>query len=172
MEDRPAIPLPLADLDSTIQVLRTRGHFTHEAWEECLAALQALRSEDEPNTTSDRVRLQDNGAFFTTRALVYQYDRPRTEFNILLYIPLQQKAARDGYIAGLVLHLKPFAQKHRQHVSGMAMAKIPGIPLGRNVLLGTIFVKETLRTITSPYPKPSCSLANSASVACWVQPAS
>ncbi|KAG5807312.1 hypothetical protein H9Q74_006607 [Fusarium xylarioides] len=44
-------------------------------------------------------------ALFTAQALVYQYDIPRTEVNIIIYIPLQQKAVREGYIAGLVLHL-------------------------------------------------------------------
>ncbi|KAF5610629.1 uncharacterized protein FSUBG_2890 [Fusarium subglutinans] len=49
IEDRPAIPLPPAHLEVIIGEIETRGDFTHEAWVECLTALEALRSEDEPN---------------------------------------------------------------------------------------------------------------------------
>jgi hypothetical protein len=49
IEDRPVIPLPPAYLEGIIGEVKARGDFTHEAWEECLTALEALRSEDEPN---------------------------------------------------------------------------------------------------------------------------
>ncbi|KAF4495033.1 TAM domain methyltransferase [Fusarium agapanthi] len=49
IEDRPAIPLPRAHLEGIIGEIKTRGDFTHEAWVECLIALEALRSEHEPN---------------------------------------------------------------------------------------------------------------------------
>ncbi|KAF5964037.1 hypothetical protein FCOIX_13594 [Fusarium coicis] len=49
IEDRPAIPLPRAYLEGIIGEVKARGAFTHEAWEECLTALETLRSEDEPN---------------------------------------------------------------------------------------------------------------------------
>ncbi|PNP58406.1 hypothetical protein FNYG_15069 [Fusarium nygamai] len=49
IEDRPAIPLPRAYLEGIIGQIKARGDFTHEAWVECLTALEALRSEHEPN---------------------------------------------------------------------------------------------------------------------------
>ncbi|KAF5989747.1 hypothetical protein FBULB1_592 [Fusarium bulbicola] len=49
IEDRPAIPLPRAHLQALIGKIEGRDDFTHEAWVECLTALEALRSEDEPN---------------------------------------------------------------------------------------------------------------------------
>ncbi|KAF5671582.1 hypothetical protein FDENT_10876 [Fusarium denticulatum] len=43
------MPLPRAYLEGIIGEIKARGDFTHEAWEECLTALEALRSEHEPN---------------------------------------------------------------------------------------------------------------------------
>ncbi|KAF5610631.1 uncharacterized protein FSUBG_2892 [Fusarium subglutinans] len=44
-EDRPKIPIPAANLDGIIEILRTRGHFTHEAWGKCLATLEAVKDD-------------------------------------------------------------------------------------------------------------------------------
>ncbi|CZR43585.1 uncharacterized protein FPRO_07498 [Fusarium proliferatum ET1] len=49
-------------------------------------SFRSFRNVNAQAHTSTR-RLQDNDAFFTTQALVYQYDMPRTEFNIVIYIP-------------------------------------------------------------------------------------
>ncbi|KAF5681541.1 hypothetical protein FCIRC_5511 [Fusarium circinatum] len=44
-EDRPHIPIPAANLDGIIDILRTRGDFTHEAWGKCLATLEAVEDD-------------------------------------------------------------------------------------------------------------------------------
>ncbi|KAF5989748.1 hypothetical protein FBULB1_593 [Fusarium bulbicola] len=46
VQDRPEIPIPVDNLDAIIQILRTRGHFTHEAWGKCLATLETVRDGD------------------------------------------------------------------------------------------------------------------------------
>ncbi|KAF5253824.1 hypothetical protein FANTH_1285 [Fusarium anthophilum] len=46
VQDRPDIPIPVDNLDAIIQILRTRGHFTHEAWGKCLATLETVRDGD------------------------------------------------------------------------------------------------------------------------------
>ncbi|KAF5586464.1 hypothetical protein FPCIR_7880 [Fusarium pseudocircinatum] len=47
--DRPTIPLLRAHLESIIGEIEAKGGLTYEAWDECLTALEALRSEHEPN---------------------------------------------------------------------------------------------------------------------------
>ncbi|KAF5586463.1 mRNA 3 end-processing YTH1 [Fusarium pseudocircinatum] len=46
IEDRPYIQLPVANLDSIIQILHARGQYTHEAWEKCLTTLETVKEEE------------------------------------------------------------------------------------------------------------------------------
>ncbi|KAF5530578.1 hypothetical protein FMEXI_13464 [Fusarium mexicanum] len=43
-------------------------------------------TKNSPSELQSPRRLQDNGDLFTTPAIVYQYDMPRTEFNSFIYI--------------------------------------------------------------------------------------
>ncbi|KAF5630306.1 hypothetical protein F52700_7328 [Fusarium sp. NRRL 52700] len=50
IEDRPHVALPLSHLESIIGALRTRGEYTHEAWETCRSKLEEIqRDEAEPD---------------------------------------------------------------------------------------------------------------------------
>ena len=45
-EDRPGLELPASQLEDIVNLLRNRGHFTHEAWGRCLATLETVGEGD------------------------------------------------------------------------------------------------------------------------------
>ena len=45
-EDRPDLELPASQLEDIVNLLRNRGHFTHEAWGRCLATLETVKEGD------------------------------------------------------------------------------------------------------------------------------
>ncbi|CZR45645.1 uncharacterized protein FPRO_15179 [Fusarium proliferatum ET1] len=45
-EDRPDLELPASQFEDIVNLLRNRGHFTHEAWGRCLATLETVEEGD------------------------------------------------------------------------------------------------------------------------------
>ncbi|KAI1013670.1 hypothetical protein LB503_010700 [Fusarium chuoi] len=45
-EDRPDLELPASQFEGIVNLLRNRGHSTHEAWARCLATLEAVEEGD------------------------------------------------------------------------------------------------------------------------------
>lgn len=45
-EDRPDLELPASQFEGIVNLLRNRGHSTHEAWARCLATLEAVEEAD------------------------------------------------------------------------------------------------------------------------------
>ncbi|KAF5605939.1 uncharacterized protein FSUBG_6275 [Fusarium subglutinans] len=60
-------------------------------------------TKNSPSELQSSRRLQDNGDLFTTPAIVYQYDMPLTEFNIIIYI-LFRTQNRSHCWSGLAPH--------------------------------------------------------------------
>ncbi|KAG4261197.1 hypothetical protein FPRO04_08188 [Fusarium proliferatum] len=46
LEDRPDLELPASQFEDIVNLLRNRGHFTHEAWGRCLATLETVEEGD------------------------------------------------------------------------------------------------------------------------------